>query len=197
VTCPQCQTAVPERSVFCLACGARLAPVPSAPDGNGTARGGRPLQGPVAAGGSAAVPVTVPPTPAPGVKQPYALSFRPLVDERLRYRVARWVVERAPAHSLTEVQEGLQDGTFFTFLALTPEEAETARTRILGLGVAAALLQLAPATTAQLMLPRPARAKPAERVSLGAAQWGGIAAAAVGLLLFGLILVRLFGGRGF
>jgi hypothetical protein len=200
VTCPKCQTAVPERSVFCLACGARLAPGPSAQDGNGSAavvaRAPAPA-GSAAAVGAAPAPVAAPPAPTPGVKQAYALSFRPLVDERLRYRVARWVVERAPAHSLTEVQAGLQDGTFLTFLALTPEEAEAARDGIQALGVAAPLVQLAPATAAQLMLPRPVRPKAGERRTLGGREWAGIAAAVVGLLLFGLILVRLFGDRGF
>ena len=94
------------------------------------------------------------PAPPPGTKQAYALSFSPLGDERLRYRVARWVVDRAPAHALTEVQEDLAHGTFVTFLALTADEAEVARQGIHGLGVAPPLLRLAPASMAEMLLPR-------------------------------------------
>ena len=123
-----------------MACGARVAPSLTPRDGNGAGAAPAP---------AAAAPDAVP----PGTKQAYALSFSPLVDERLRYRVARWVVERAPAHGLTEVQEDLEHGTFVTFLALTADEAEVARQGIHGLGVAPPLLRLAPATTAQMLLP--------------------------------------------
>jgi hypothetical protein len=184
VTCAKCHTAVPDQSVFCLACGTRL-PLSQAPrDGNGS--------------GAAPAPAPALPTPPPGAKQPYALSFGPLADERLRYRVARWVIDRAPAHALTEVQDDLEHGTFVTFLALTPNEADLARQGIQGLGVAPALLRLAPATTAEMLLPE-RRPRPAgrEKRSTGLGDWRTLVAAAVGLLVFGLVVVRLIGGRGF
>ena len=184
MTCPKCRTAVPDQSAFCLACGARLTPSLTPRDGNGT--------------GAAPATAAVPPAPPPGAKQAYALSFGPLVDVRLRYRVARWVVDRAPAHGLTEVQEDLEHGTFATFLALTSDEAEVARQGIQGLGVAPALLRLAPATTAQMLLPeRRPRPGAGEKRSIGLGDWRTLAAAAVGLLVFGLVVVRLIGGRGF
>jgi len=190
--CPKCRTAVPEQSVFCMACGIRM-PLAHAPrDGNGA--------GAVTADVTPGAPVTetvAAPAPA-GAKQPYSLSFGPLVDERLRYRVARWVVERAPAHELPDVQEDLQHGTFVTFLALTADEAEVARQGIHGLGVAPPLLRLAPATTAQMLLPeRRARPKAPERRSIGLGDWRTLLAAAVGLLLFGFVVLRLIGGAGF
>ena len=182
MTCPKCQTAVPEGSVFCLACGARLAPPAIAPSSNGS---GAP---------AAAVPAEA---GAPDRKQAYALTFKPLADERLRYRVARWVVERAPAHALTEVQEGLQTGSFMTFLALTASEAEAARQGIEGLGVAAPLVHLAPATTAQLLLPtRPPRPQATGR-TVGSRTWISLAIAGLVLLIFGLVVARLFSGRAF
>jgi hypothetical protein len=168
-----------------MACGTRVAPSLTPQDGNGAGAGPAP---------TAALPAP----PPPGTKQAYALSFGPLVDERLRYRVARWVVERAPAHGLLEVQEDLERGTFMTFLALTTDEAETARQGIHGLGVAPPLLHLAPATTAQMLLPeRRARPKRQEKRTVGLGDWRTLAAAAVGLLLFGLVVVRLIGGRSF
>ena len=153
MTCPKCQAAVPDQSAFCLACGARLAPEPD--PGERQRRRRRPTRRLEPAAG---------PRRPPGTKQAYALSFGPLVDERLRYRVARWVVERAPAHALAEVQEDLQHGTFVTFLALTADEADAARQGIQGLGVAPALLRLAPATTAQMLLPE-RRTRPSTRRS--------------------------------
>jgi len=175
---------VPDQSVFCMACGARVAPSLTPGDGNGAGAA------PVPAG--AALPAV-----SPATKQAYALSFSPLADERLRYRVARWVVERAPAHGLTEVQEDLAHGAFLTFLALTADEAEVARQGIHGLGVAPPLLRLAPATTAQMLLPeRRARPKAQER-SVGLGHWQTLVAAAVGLLIFGFVVLRLIGGRGF
>lgn len=165
-----------------MSCGARVAPNLTPHDGNGTG-----------AAPGAAAPATV----SPGAKQAYALSFSPLVDERLRYRVARWVVERAPAHGLTEVQEDLQHGTFVTFLALTADEADIARQGIHGLGVAPPLLRLAPATTAQMLLPERPRPKAQQKRAVGLGDWRTLVAAAVGLLVFGLVVVRLIGGRGF
>jgi hypothetical protein len=184
VTCPKCRTAVPDQSAFCLACGARLTSSLTPRDGNGV--------------GAAPPTAAALPAPPPGAKQAYALSFGPLVDERLRYRVARWVVDRAPAHGLTEVQDDLQHGTFVTFLALTSDEVDVARQGIEGLGVAPALLRLAPATTAQMLLTeRRPRAGAAQKRPVGLGDWRTLVAAAVGLLVFGLVVVRLFGGRGF
>jgi hypothetical protein len=184
VTCPKCRRAVPDQSIFCTACGARVAPSLTPPSGNGA--------------GAASVPVVTGPSEAPpGTKQAYALSFSPLVDERLRYRVARWVVERAPAHGLTEVQENLAHGTFVTFLALTTDEAELARQGIHGLGVAPPLLRLAPATGEMLLPDRKVRPKAQEQRSVGLGDWRTLAAAVVGLLILGLVVVRLFGGRSF
>jgi hypothetical protein len=184
VTCPKCRTTVPDQSVFCLACGTQLPRVPTRQNGNGA--------------GLAPATVSAPPAAPPGSKQPYALSFGPLVDERLRYQVAKWVAERAPAHALGEIQNDLQHGTFVTFLALTSDEAELARQGIHGLGVAPALLRLTPATTAEMLLPerRPRRGASEQR-STGLGDWRTLVVAAVGLLIFGLVIVRLLGGRGF
>jgi len=184
VTCPKCRTAVPEQSVFCMACGARVAPDLTPRDGNGA--------------GAVPAPTAAAPAPLPpGTKQAYALSFAPLVDERLRYRVARWVVERAPAHGLTEIQEDLQHGTFFTFLALTADEADRARQGIHGLGVAPPQLRLAPATTAEMLLPERRTRKTPEKRAVGLGDWKTLVAAAVGLLFFGVVIMRMFGGRAF
>lgn len=173
-----------------MSCGARMAPA-HAP-GNGA---GAPPQAVAVPATPAVVAASVSP---PGTKQPYSLSFAPLPDERLRYRVAKWVVERAPAHALTEVQEDLAHGTFVTFLALTADEAESARQGIHGLGVAPPLLRLAPASTAEMLLPeRRARPKAQEKRSIGLGDWRTLIAAAVGLLLFGLVVLRLLGGAGF
>jgi hypothetical protein len=156
--CAKCQAGVPDESLFCLRCGARLAPSPALAPRNGG--GGAPRAAPPEV---VTVPVptpvlVAPPATGPGGKQAYALSFRALADERLRYRVARWVCEQAPAHGLTEVQASLLRGDFTTFLAMTGAEAEAARQRIQALGAHPALWRLAPATVAELMLPeRPAR----------------------------------------
>ena len=187
MTCPKCRTAVPDQSVFCMACGARVAPS-LIPNGNGAAK-------PAPAAVLARVGTPAAPAAPPGTKQAYALSFSPLVDERLRYKVAKWVVERAPAHALTEVQEDLARGTFTTFLALTADEAEVARQGIHGLGVAPPLLRLAPASTAEMLIPRGRPKKPERRSGLG--DWRMLVAAAVGLLVLGLVVVRMIGGRGF
>jgi hypothetical protein len=98
----------------------------------------------------------------PGGKQAWTLSFKPLADERLRYRVARWVCENAPVHALGEVQAALLEGQFATFLALTSDEADTARQRLQALGAHPALWRLAPTTAAEMLVaerPRPAGAK--------------------------------------
>ena len=197
MTFPKCQAAVPDQSVFCMTCGARLTPILTPRDGNGVGAGPAPAAGlevAVYVAGAPAAPATVP----PGTKQAYALSFAPLADERLRYRVARWVVERAPAHGLTEVQDDLAHGTFLTFLALTANEADVAREGIHGLGVAPPLLRLSPATTAQMLLPeRRARPKVQEKRGIRLGDWRTLVAAAIGLLIFGLVVVRLIGGSGF
>ena len=189
MTCPKCRTAVPDQSVFCMACGARVAPS-LIPNGNGAATVPVPAVVPVAAAAAPAVAAA-----PPGTKQAYALSFSPLVDERLRYKVAKWVVERAPAHALTEVQEDLARGTFTTFLALTADEAEVARQGIHGLGVAPPLLRLSPASMAEMLIPRGRPKSPERRSGLG--DWRMLVAAAVGLLVLGLVVVRMIGGRGF
>ena len=200
MTCPKCQTAVPDQSAFCMACGARLTPSLTPRDGNGA--GAAPAPVTVPAEGAVRV-ATAPATPAaptpvpPGTKQPYALSFGRLADERVRYRVARWVVERAPAHALTEVQDDLAHGTFLTFLALTEAEAEVAREGIQGLGVPPPLIRLAPATTAQMLLPERRQPKPQERGGLRLGSWRTLVAAAIGLLIFALVVLRLIGGSGF
>jgi hypothetical protein len=179
-----------------MACGARLTPSLTPRDGNGAGPAPAAAVPEVAVTVAAAAPASA--AVPPGRKQAYALSFAPLTDERLRYRVARWVVERAPAHALTEVQDDLAHGTFLTFLALTANEAEVAREGIQGLGVALPLLRLAPATTAQMLLPeRRARPKAQEKRGLRLGDWRTLVAAAIGLLIFGLVVVRLIGGSGF
>ena len=201
MTCPKCRTAVPDQSAFCMACGARLTPSLTPRDGNGV--GAVPVPATLPAGPAArpatATPVTATPAAVPsGTKQAYALSIGPLADERLRYRVARWVVDRAPAHALTEVQDDLAHGTFLTFLALTADEADVAREGIHGLGVAPPLLRLAPATTAQMLLPeRRARPKAVEERGFRLGSWRTLIAAAIGLLIFALVVLRLIGGSGF
>jgi hypothetical protein len=194
LTCPKCRTVVPEQSAFCLACGTRLPTPVAARVGNGAA--GAPPAERGAAVPAPAAPVAAAPPPATG-RQPYALSFAALVDERLRYRVARWIVERAPAHAIAEVQEDLRRGTFLTFLALTAEEAERAQQGIGALGVPPNLVRLAPATAAELMLPARARPSAPESRTLGFRDWRTIAIAVGSLLLFGLAVVRFFAGRGF
>jgi len=170
-----------------MACGARVAPS-LIPNDNGAAK-------PAPAAVLARVGTPAAPAAPPGTKQAYALSFSPLVDERLRYKVAKWVVERAPAHALTEVQEDLARGTFTTFLALTADEAEVARQGIHGLGVAPPLLRLSPASMAEMLIPRGRPKSPERRSGLG--DWRMLVAAAVGLLVLGLVVVRIIGGRGF
>jgi hypothetical protein len=196
VTCPKCRTAVPDQSVFCMACGTRLTPSLTGRNGNSTGEAAPAGAVQESAAPAAAGPGTLRTVP-PGTKQPYALSFSALADERLRYRVARWVVERAPAHALTEVQEDLAHGTFLTFLALTADEAEKAREGIHGLGVAPPLLRLAPATTAQMLLPERRRPKAQEKQGFQLGQMRTLIAAAVGLLIFAWVVLLLIGGSGF
>ncbi len=154
--CAKCQATVPDESLFCLRCGTRLqVPARRAPLNGGGGAQARTMVPAAPAAAQAATP--------PGGKQPYTLAFKPLADERLRYRVARWVCELAPAHPLAEVQEHLMRGQFATFLALTHEEAETARQRIQALGAHPALWQLHPATAAEMLIPeRPGREPKAE-----------------------------------
>ena len=199
MVCPKCRRTVPDESTFCLGCGTRLVEPTRVVPVNGDAATAAGVPALRASGGAppAKGPGLRTPSPAGG-KQAYTLSFRPIADERLRYRLARWVCERAPAHALGEVQEGLQRGDFVTFLALTPEEAEATREGIQGLGVAPALLSFTPATAAELLLPMRRAAKPArEPGGLKGKNLVGILLTVVMLFFFGLVVMRLFGGRGF
>jgi len=208
--CGACGKTVPDESAFCLSCGARLVPAGRVVPVNG---GGAQVPTPVALpGGGATTPASRarPERPAPptrgraaaaggSVKQAYALSFRPIPDERLRYRLARFICERAPVHTLGEVQVGLTRGDFLTFLALSSDEAETTRQGILALGADPAQLTLAPATTADLLRPPgslAATAKGAKRGMQGK-DWAAVGLAVLMLFLFGLVVIRLFSGRGF
>ncbi len=182
--CPRCQAAVPAESIFCLHCGARLAaPVPL--NGGGARPAGPP-------------PAPPPPAAAATPKQAYALAFQALTDERLRYRVARWVCEVAPAHGLAEVQAGLLRGDFATFVALTPEEAEAARRRVAGLGVHPALWRLTPAGDVDRLRPEPPPPPTARAAGWSPPQrFAAVGIGLVLLFLFGLVLHRLYGGSGF
>jgi hypothetical protein len=195
VNCPKCQTAIPDESAFCLRCGARLAAPATVPRNGGVI-------------GSAHKPVTVPrpvaaraaATPAapaaaptvPGGKQAWTLSFKPLADERLRYRVARWICEQAPAHALAEVQTALLEGRFATFLALTADEAETARQRIQGLGVHPALWRLAPATTAEMLVAERARPAGASKPRTTGQRIVVVALGLLALFVFGALAAKRF-----
>ena len=175
--CGNCRTTIPDESAFCLRCGTRLmAPQRLLPVNGGKAQPGP--EGPPAL--ERAARAAAPRLAArPGGKEAYALSFKPLADERLRYRVSRWLCEVAPAHQISEVQQGLTAGGFATFLALTPAEAEVACQRLEALGAHPALWHLAPATLAQMLLPE--RARPAK------AEWSlrkKFAMAGIGLLIF-------------
>jgi len=187
--CPRCHRALPDESAFCLHCGARVAPPVRVPPTNG-GRTAAPGPGPT----TSAVPVDPVAPPQSGKKHAYALSFKGLSDERLRYRLARWVCELAPAHVLGDVQEDLARGEFATFLALTPEEAEEARQHIQALGVHPALVRLEPATQAELMLPRRARATEAGRSSWTPAQkFTAVVIFALVLFVFGLVMLYKYG----
>ncbi|MGH7320812.1 MAG: hypothetical protein ACRELA_14465, partial [Candidatus Rokuibacteriota bacterium] len=187
--CPTCHQAVPDESLFCLHCGMRLSRPERVAPVNG---GGTPQPGSVAA------PASAQDAASPAVldrKQPYALSFKPLSDDRLRYRVARWVCEVAPAHPIGEVQESLTRGDFATFLALTPEEAETARRRIEALGVHPALLSLAPATAAALLLPaRQSSAKDGEASWTTKQKFAAVGIVTAMLFAFGFLMIRMMYG---
>lgn len=196
--CPRCQTTIPDVSSFCLSCGARLVQAARLVPVNGGGPAPRAAEG-IAEGPSSSVVATpLEASETPEGRQAYALSFRPIADERLRYRVARWVCDRAPAHALSEVQEGLMRGDFLTFLALTPEEAEVARQGIHRLGLAPALLHLTPATANDRLLPeqRTERRVKGARASKGK-EWAAVLVALGALFVFGLVVMRLYAGRGF
>ncbi len=172
--CANCRVTIPDESTFCLRCGTRLVPVERLAPVNGGQ--GRPV---ALIGAKRPVAAAPRPTAAPGGKEAYALSFRPLVDERVRYRVARWVCEVAPTHQISEVQQGLTIGGFATFLALTPAEAEVTRQRIQALGAHPELWQLAPAVIADVLMP--------ERPRSTKQEWSPqkkFAAVGIGLLIF-------------
>ena len=185
--CAQCQRAVPDESLFCLHCGARVITADRVTSGNGAAA---PRMAPDGATGTAA---------PPDRKQAYALSFQPVPDERVRYRLARWVCDVAPAHPLVEVQASLTRGGFTTFLAFTAEEADSARQHIEALGVHPSLVRLTPATPADMLAPPRLGRRPAATVAEWP-RWQKLVAAGAGLLLivvFALVALRLLGGRGF
>jgi hypothetical protein len=196
VNCPKCQTAIPDESAFCLRCGARLA-VPATVPRNGGGAGG-PATHPVAvprprAGRPAPAPVAAPtPTVPAGGKQAWTLSFKPLADERLRYRVARWVCEHAPVHGLGEVQAALLQGQFATFLALTADEAETARQRLQGLGAHPALWRLAPATTAELLVAERPRPTGARKLRTTGQKIAAVVIGLAVLFVFGAVAAKRF-----
>lgn len=182
--CPHCQRTVPEESRFCLACGQALERPPGPLNGHGVAPDGLPLP-------------EVPEPAVPSRKGAWALSFAAITDERIRYRVARWVIQQAPAHPLGEVQEGLRQGSFFTFLALTPAEADQVRTGIQRLGLPESLINLAPASGLEsLGRPAPRTARRA-RPGRGYGQWLLFGLATASLAVAALIALRLLAGRGF
>ena len=194
--CSRCQTPVPDESTFCLSCGTRLVREEHLPTNGG---GGPPAPAGTAAPDAPALPSAPEAVPAasPTSQQPYALSFHPIADERLRYRVARWVCGRAPAHPLTEVQDGLLHGDFLTFLALTAPEAEVVLAEVRGLGVVPPLVSLVPAGGLEAFVPPVAARRRAQPAPRGRQNWMIALLVAVGLLIVGLVLMRLFGGRGF
>jgi hypothetical protein len=196
MVCSQCKATVPEESAFCLRCGARLPRLerPAAVNGR---RGGATAPAPgglrgAAATGTAPRAAPVGSTIEPAGKQPYTLSFKPLADERLRYRVARFVCEVAPAHGLSDVQADLSRGQFATFLALTAQEADAARQRIEKLGAHPALWRLAPASGADVLFPATPREEQPARWT--AEQRFKVVGVFLGfLLLAGLVFVYLWG----
>ena len=82
-------------------------------------------------------------------------------------------------------------GQFATFLALTHEEAETARQRIQALGAHPALWRLSPATAAEMLIPERLERKPK-------AEWSfqkKLAAVGIGLaalFLFGAMAAQRY-----
>jgi len=196
MTCPRCQAAIPDESVFCLRCGHRLPP-PVAVGRNGgggraPASPARPSPAPASPGPAPARPAPAVPPAAPGSKQAWTLAFKPLADERLRYRVARWVCEQAPVHALGEVQEALLGEGFATFLALTAAEAEAARQRIQALGAHPALWRLAPATTAELLLPERRSARAAKAEWSPRRRFAAVGIALLCLFLFGAVAAQRY-----
>jgi len=190
MNCPKCQASVPDESLFCLRCGARLrVPAERAPmNGGGTSAHTSAERRTKAPAGATAAP-----PPLAGGKQPYTLSFKALADERLRYRVARWVCEMAPAHPLSEVQEGLTQGEFATFLALTQEEAEATRQRIQALGAHPALWRLSPSSPAELLLPeRPSRKVKKEEQWTPRRKFAAVGIGLLALFLLGAIAAQHF-----
>jgi hypothetical protein len=182
MVCPQCAKPVPDGSAFCLHCGARL--------------GGRDRLPPQNGGGQRPGPDVAADLPAgPGGKRAYAISIQMVADERLRYRVARWLCEVAPAHPLSEVQTGLGTVGFSTFLALTPDEAEAMRQHITALGVHPALVRLAPVSEAELFAAR----SPAGSGPTPASHWDlkqtllVIGALMVLFVIVGLVWLRSYG----
>jgi hypothetical protein len=130
------------------------------------------------------------PAAGAGGKEAYALSFKALADERLRYRVARWLCEVAPVHHVGEVQQGLAAGSFATFLALTAAEADAARQRIEALGAHPALWQLKPAGAAlQFLLPGPRRAERGEAGWSPQKKLTAVVAAIVIMFVFGAVVL--------
>ena len=181
MVCPTCHKTVPDESVFCLRCGTRFPRAERRVSGNG---------GVAAVATARSAPGVAAPS---GERQAYALSFKPLANDRLRYRLARWVCEVAPAHQFAEVQDGLLRGDFATFLALTAEEARAVGQRVQALGVHAALMHLAPATEAEIPLPAPP--KKGEPASGWTLKQRVLAAAIIilTLLVFGLFFWFMFG----
>jgi zinc-ribbon domain len=193
VTCPKCQTAIPDESAFCLRCGARLAAPATVPRNGGVVGSAhKPVALPRPVAARAATEALAAPPATPGGKQAWTLSFKPLADERLRYRVARWICEQAPAHALAEVQAALLEGQFATFLALTADEAEKARQRLQGLGVHQALWRLAPATTAELLVTERARPAGSSKPRTTGQKIMVVAIGLVVLFVFGALAAKKF-----
>jgi hypothetical protein len=190
--CPQCARPVPDESSFCLHCGRRLGTEERRAPRNG---GGPPAAEPAIAAATPAGPADPGAPAGPGGKRAYAVSIRALADERLRYRVARWVCGVAPAHQIAEIQADLTLGGFSTFLALTPEEAEETRQRIEALGVHPSLLRLAPATEAELLAPASPRAArdPAKSATSFKQTLIVIGVMAAVCLVVGVVWLRLYG----
>ena len=74
-------------------------------------------------------------------------------------------------------------------------EADTARQGIQALGVPPALIHLAPATFSDSLRLEPRREESGKRIT--GKDWITTLAVLGGLLGFGFVLIRLFGGRGF
>jgi hypothetical protein len=194
MVCAQCRATVPEESAFCLRCGARLPrrERPAAVNGREVGAAARAPGAP--RGAAAAAPAATPRVAAAELagKQPYALSFKPLADDRLRYRVARFVCEVAPAHGLADVQADLSRGQFATFLALTSQEADAARQRIEKLGAHPALWRLTPASSADVLFPASPREEQPARWT-AEQRFKAVGVFLGFLLIAGLVFVYLWG----